>query len=152
MKRISLLLSVLFFSLCALAQFPGGGGGNQAAQNIGHIYGKVVDSAGKPVADASVILLQNKFDSVSKKRKDVLFKGLATKVNGEFSFEELPLFGGLKLKISASGFKPYEQVIAFQMKMPAGGNSSSPAQPANAMAGASNMLNAFDKDLGDIRL
>src|SRR5579862_6651372 len=153
MKKISLIISALFLTICTFAQFPmGGNGGNKAAQNIGHIYGKVVDSAGKPVGDASVILLQSKFDSVSKKRKDILFKGLATKSNGEFSMEELPLFGGLKLRISASGFKPYEQVIAFQMKMPAGGNSSSPAQPANAMAGASNMLNAFDKDLGDIRL
>src|SRR3984957_19587211 len=153
MKRISLIISILFFTVCAFAQFPmGGNGGNKAAQNIGHIYGKVVDSAGKPVGDASVILLQTKFDSVSKKRKDILFKGLATKSNGEFSIEELPLFGGLKLKISASGFKPYEQAITFQMKMPAGGNNASQSQSANPMAGVSTMLNAFDKDLGDIKL
>jgi ferric enterobactin receptor len=153
MKKISLIISTLFFTVCAFAQFPmGGNGGNKAAQNIGHIYGKVVDSAGRPVGDASVILLQTKFDSASKKRKDILFKGLATKSNGEFSIEELPLFGGLKLKISASGFKPYEQAITFQMKMPAGGNNPSQSQSSNPMAGVSTMLNAFDKDLGDIKL
>ncbi len=36
----------------------------------------------------------------------VLLKGCTTTANGEFSFEDLPIFGQLKLKISATGYKP----------------------------------------------
>ncbi|MBS1597860.1 MAG: TonB-dependent receptor [Bacteroidetes bacterium] len=153
MKRIAVFVLVVLFGFSAMAQFPGAGGAGKSAPNIGHIYGKIVDSSGRPVQDATVILLQNKFDSVSKKRKDVLFKGLSTKANGEFSFEELPLFGGLKLKISALGYKPVEQPVAFQMKMPAGGSAPKPnADPAQQMNAMSGMINAFDKDLGNIKL
>lgn len=154
MKKLTLIAVSVLTGLVSMAQFPGAGGPGRSAPNIGHIYGKIVDSVGKPVQDATVILLQNKFDSVAKKRKDVLFKGLSTKANGEFSFEELPLFGAMKLKISALGYKPVEQQVAFQMKMPAGGGtgarpSGDPAQQMNAMSG---MLNSIDKDLGNIKL
>ncbi|HLX94092.1 MAG TPA: TonB-dependent receptor [Puia sp.] len=147
-------LSILIFLLGAMggyAQFPVGvNAAPKSAQNIGHIYGKIVDSLDHPLPDASVMLLQSKYDSVSKKRKDILYKGLSTKSNGEFSFEELPLFGGLKIRISATGFKGYEQSVTFQMKMPAEGGTA--GQSGNPMAGASNVINGFDKDLGDIRL
>ena len=64
MKHLSLFLAIVI-SLNLSAQFPGGGapGGNKAggaAPAIGHIYGKVVDSTGKPVIQASVVLLQRK--------------------------------------------------------------------------------------------
>ncbi len=154
MKKALLIVSVIFSALSVYAQFPGAANGKgQQAPNMGHIYGKIVDSAGKPISDASVILLQNKFDTVSKKRKEVLLKGLSTKANGEFSFSELPMFGALKLKISASGYKPFEQTVSFQMKMDAGSAapkaSSDPSQGMQAMSG---MLNAIDKDLGNIKL
>ncbi len=64
----------------------------------------------------------------------------------------LPIFGPLKLKISATGYKPIEQNVVFQVKMPAGGapkNVTDPAQAANAM---SSTINGFDKDLGNIRM
>ncbi|WP_153800408.1 TonB-dependent receptor [Foetidibacter luteolus] len=137
MKKLLLLLGIIISYVQLQAQFPGGGG---AAANIGHIYGKVVDSAGKPVAEASVILLQNKLDTATKKKKDVLLKGLTTKSNGEFSLEELPMFGPLKLKISAVGFKDVEQTISF---MPAGG-----PKPGGTGGG----MPSFDKDLGNIKL
>lgn len=154
MKKI-LALAVLVWTVNAsMAQYPavGGGGRGQNAPNMGHVYGKIVDSAGKAISEASVILLQNKFDSVSKKRKDVLLKGQTTKANGEFNLEDLPMFGQLKLKISAMGYKPYEQAVSFQMKMPAGGAPTAQADPSQAMSNMSNMLNGFDKDLGNIKL
>ncbi|PWT76825.1 MAG: TonB-dependent receptor [Bacteroidetes bacterium] len=155
MKRTLIFAALVSMGFIGMAQFPapGAGGKGQSIPNIGHIYGKVVDSAGHPISDATVILLQNKYDSASKKRKDVLFKGLSTKANGEFNFEELPLFGGLKLKISATGYKVFEQNVAFQMKMPANGGaarqSGDPAQAMNAMSG---MINSVDKDLGNIKM
>ena len=131
------------------AQFPGGGG---KVPNMGHIYGKILDSSGHPISEATVIVLQNKMDSVTKKRKFVLLKGLSTTANGTFDFEDLPMFGGLKLKISASGFKPYEQMVAFQMRMPAGGTARTTTDPTQAMSSIGNAINGFDKDLGNIKL
>ncbi|HXB46018.1 MAG TPA: carboxypeptidase-like regulatory domain-containing protein, partial [Puia sp.] len=122
MKKILCFLLAASLKLSVFAQMSvaGPGNGKMQAPSIGHIYGKLIDSTGKPLSDVSVILLQNRFDSASKKAKDVLLKALTTKANGEFNFEELPVFGKLKLKISAMGFKPLEQSVSFRMQMPAG--------------------------------
>ena len=72
-------------------------GAKTAAANIGHIYGKILDAGA--VAEASVMVMQKKFDTVSKKTKEVLVKGMITKGNGDFDFDQLPLMGPLKLKI-----------------------------------------------------
>lgn len=130
MKKL-LLLVLLMNGLFAVAQVPGGqmprGGGKPA--NIGHLYGKIIDAEGKGIAEASVLLLVAKMDSVSKKNKDVLLKGMTTKSNGEFNLEELPIMGKLKLKISAVGYKVFEQEFN---NLAIGGN--------------------FDRDLGNIKL
>lgn len=153
MKKI--LLTIAFFTavLSLSAQFPGAAGkqGGQVS-NMGHVYGKITDTSGAAINAASVMLLQSKYDTATKKRKEVLLKGIVTKANGEFSFSELPIMGQLKLKISATGFKAIEQTVSFQMKMDASGPRPSGNDPAQAMAAFSNMLNAFDKDLGNIKL
>jgi outer membrane receptor protein involved in Fe transport len=150
MKKILLIAGLLIANLSLFAQFPGGmppnGGAVRAIPNIGHIYGKLVDSTGKSISDASVILLQTKFDTTTKKRKEVLLKGAATKGNGEFNFEELPVMGGLKLKITATGYKPFEQTISFQPKM----NPNAPRPSGGGMPDMSAMASAFDKDLGKV--
>lgn len=152
MKKIFLAVYILLASLVVSAQMPGGAAGGQQA-NIGHVYGKVVDSAGKAIGDVSVLLLQSKYDANTKKTKEVLFKGMTTKANGEFSLSELPMFGKLKLKISATGYTPYEQEVSFQMKMPAGGGAAKPnADASEQMSNMTKALNAFDKDLGNIKL
>lgn len=137
--------------ITASAQAPAGGmppgGQRMQAPRIGHIYGKLVDSLNKPVSDASVILMHSVFDTATKKAKDVLLKGIATKSNGEFSFEELPIAGTLKLKVSATGYQPLEQNVSFQMQKPAGG-----APAAGQVPNASAMAANFDKDLGRIAL
>ncbi len=147
--KIVLAIFLAVFSLEASAQFPGGG---KSIPNMGHIYGKIVDSSGRGLSGATVILLQSKFDTATKKRKDVLLKGLSTGNAGEFNFEDLPMFGTLKLKVSETGFKAYEQTVVFQMKMPAGGVPKSGTDPAAAVSAMSGTINGFDKDLGNIRL
>ncbi|MES1221749.1 MAG: TonB-dependent receptor, partial [Bacteroidota bacterium] len=149
MKKIGFIVFVILGSLAATAQMPGAGGGKPA--NIGHVYGKITDSSGKALADASVLLLQTKYDTVTKKNKEVLLKGMTTKANGEFNLEELPMFGKLKLKISATGYAPYQQDISFQFKMDAGGAKPS-SDPSQQMSNMTKALNAFDKDLGNIKL
>ncbi len=129
MKSILLVIFTMCISVTLFAQLPGMGKGmgNKSVPNIGHIYGKLIDDAGKPISDASVVLLQSRFDTATKKKKDILLKGLITKTNGEFSLEELPAFGPLQLKISATGHTPYDKTISFT--------------PGD-----------FDKDLGNIKL
>ena len=74
---------------------------------------------------------------------------MITKTKGEFSFEELPIMGSLKLKITAIGFTELNQPISFQMKMPAAGGATAMAgDQGQAMGG----MSAFDKDLGNIKL
>ncbi len=147
MKKFLLIVTVAFLGLGLKAQFPGGGmpgGGRSSAPSIGHLYGKIVDNNGKAISDASVILLQSKMDTASKKMKDILLKGTATKNNGQFSLEELPVMGALKLKISAVGFAAFEQTISF-MPSAAAGASKGAAAPAGQMPN-------FEKDLGNLKL
>ncbi|HEX2534922.1 MAG TPA: outer membrane beta-barrel protein, partial [Chitinophagaceae bacterium] len=154
MKKISLLLAVLVSSLALFAQMPGmggAGGQRQAPPSIGRVYGKLVDSTGKPVPDASVVILQNRMDTATKKMKEVLLKGVTSQSNGDFNIEGLPIFGQLRLSISATGFQPFSEKVSFPMKMPAGGP---PAGGANGggMPDLSAIASNFEKDLGKVSL
>ncbi len=134
-------LALSFLALNAYSQIPGGGGRNGQQMNMGRFYGKIVDAAtGKPLEAASVQLYQNKFDSTTRTRKDVLVNGQLTEANGDFSLEGLNIMTSYKLKITAIGFKTIEQKIAFEMGRPTPG------------ADMSQMLNKIDKDLGNIKL
>lgn len=141
-KFLFLLAGIVLFNI-SYSQFPGGtaggrqGGGQQ--MNIGRFYGKVVDSkTNKGMEAVSVQLIQSKFDTVSKKRRDSVVAGMFTPKSGNFSFENLAIFGNYKLTITAIGYKPIEQKVAFEMKMGQGDMSQ-------AMAGV-------DKDLGNIKV
>ncbi|HKO82277.1 MAG TPA: outer membrane beta-barrel family protein [Chitinophagaceae bacterium] len=138
MKYIFTLSFVLITSLL-LAQPPMGGGNRGAGQQIsGRLYGKIVEtSSGKPVEFASVQLLQNKLDTITRQRKETVIGGMLTRANGDFSIENVPVFGPLKLKITGIGFKEYTQNVSFELKR--GGDPSA-------------MMNALDKDLGNIKI
>lgn len=143
MNKLVLVFLVNLTSFCLFAQNPmmqrPGGAGNGQQMN-GRMYGKVVETqSGKPVDAASIQLIQSRLDTATKKRKDVVIGGMLTKANGEFSLENVPLFGQSKLKITAIGFKPLEQNVGFDIKMQPGADMSA-------------MLNAVDKDLGNIKL
>lgn len=135
------LLTALF--LCTLtftqAQMPSGNRGAGAAQSMsGRMYGRLVDAkTGKGIDAASVQMVQSKFDTVSRTRKDVVIAGMLTNRTGEFSLENLPLYGNMKLKITAIGYKTIDQKAAFEVKM--GGDMST-------------MLSALDKDLGNLKM
>ncbi|MBA3704538.1 MAG: TonB-dependent receptor [Bacteroidetes bacterium] len=146
MKKLLFFVSLLL-SLQSIGQGPPQGRGNwmnNPMMKSGHFYGKVVDSiSGKPVEFASIQLWGNKLDSASRAMKPVLLDGMLSKQNGDFSFENLPLFGWYTLKISFVGFKLYEQKISFGLKMDDMGQGS---QNPGAM------LNKTDKDLGNLKL
>ena len=67
------------------------------------IHGKIVDSAGKPIVNANVLLLNSK-DSV-------LVKGILTTENGSYSFENI-YAGNYLISVTHTGIKPaYSRVI-----------------------------------------
>lgn len=140
--KVSLLTVVTIFHTALFAQFPGAGGAGRD-MNMGHFYGKVVDAAGKPVEAASVQLLQNKLDSATKKRKEVVVSGMLTDKKGEFSLENLAIMASYKLKVTAIGYKTYEQKAAFELNMGGGGARN---------GDFSGMMSGVDKDLGNIKL
>ncbi|HWB91328.1 MAG TPA: carboxypeptidase-like regulatory domain-containing protein, partial [Puia sp.] len=143
-----------FFALGSFAQAPGGGkpggapgGARQAPPAIGRAFGKVTDSTGQPI-QATAVVLKATVDPATKKKKMVLMKGMDTKANGEFNFEDLPIVAPLVVRISATGYKT--QDVSFSI-MP----TQAAATPAPAGQNSGNPMGnlpSFEKDLGAIKL
>ncbi len=150
MKKFLIASLFLVSTIVAYPQFPGGGnragaagkvGGQNA--NIGHFYGKIVDTkTNKGVPGASIQLSGNKFDTITKQMKQAVLKTAITEANGDFSIEGLSIFGNFKMKLSAVGYKVAENTVSFGIKFPTAGS-----QPDFAAIAA-----ASDKDLGNIKL
>lgn len=142
--RFVVIVLLMFFTLQLPAQLPGmppGARGNAAQMNMGRFYGKIVDSkTNKPIDAASVQLLQQRFDTATKTRKEVVIAGQLTRANGDFSLENLPIMGQFKLKVTAIGYKVVQQNVSFGINMSAAGRDMS------------QLLNNIDKDLGNIKL
>ncbi len=139
MKKIYLAFFALFTTGFLFAQFPAGGNRSTQSMNMGHFYGKVIDeNTGKPMDAASIQLTQNKMDTVTKKRKDFVIAAMLTDKKGNFSIDKLPIIANYQILITAVGFKPYNEKVAFNLKMNGGDMTQ--------------MLNAVDKDLGNIKM
>ena len=142
MKKLLLLMVVIIVTVNSYAQAPQSSPGNNATMqkpsDIGHVYGKLTDADGKPLNGASVMMMQKRMDTTTKKIKQVLVKGMITKSNGDFNFDELPVVSDLVLKFSSSGYKAMEQDISFLPKKDAGTVTGS--------------FPSFEKDLGNIKL
>jgi ferric enterobactin receptor len=142
-KTLTILSCFLICAFTSLAQGPGGK--PAAPPSIGRAYGKVTDSAGLPLGQASVLLMRSVNDTASKKKKLVLVKGMETKANGEFNFEDLPIATQLVMRVSATGYKGHDEpfmILPAADKPTAGGASSSPY----------GSIPSFNKDLGFIKL
>lgn len=87
---------------------PGPMGGGSAS---GHLYGKLVDSAGHGIAHASVMILQIVKDPVGGKQREALVKGVSSQNNGDFSAEDLPIGKPLNIRVSAVGFTGLSQDV-----------------------------------------
>ncbi len=128
-KFLSILL--IFTSSFGFAQppagsRPGGYGGN--ASSNGRFYGRIVDAKTNKGIDASSIqLTQIKINPQTKEKTETILSGQLTKANGDFSLENLPTMGEMKLKISAIGYIALEKTVKFQPPI-------------------------FDADLGNIKL
>jgi len=146
LNRIVLLALIALSVQISYAQFPGAGGNRRpggagrSVPSIGHFYGKIVDAkTNKGLDGVSVQLIQSKFDTLTKKRKDTVISGMITQSKGNFSLENLPIFGNFRLKITAIGYKIYDEKVAFDVKFGQGVDMQQ-------------QLNNVDKDLGNIKL
>lgn len=142
MKKLSVVLSCFFFVL----MLKGQAGKPGAPPVIGRAYGKITDSTGQPLGGVSAIILKPVTDTATKKKKLVLVKGMETKANGQFDFEDLPIAIPLVLKVSYSGYKTND--LNFRI-VPATAASAPGAQSNSSPYGG---LPSFDKDLGTIKL
>jgi outer membrane receptor protein involved in Fe transport len=115
-------------------------GSGRQSPAIGHFYGRIVDAkTNKGLDGTSVQLVMSVFDTTAHGRRDSVVRGAITPSNGDFSFESLPIFGSYLLKLTAIGYKPVTQHIAFNLK---DAQSADPDQ----------RLGAIDKDLGNIKM
>ena len=147
-KLISVAIG-LMITILASAQFPAGNRGGAALQMTGAFYGKILDSiTGKPIEAASVQLIQNRFDSVSNKRKEFIIGGQLTKNNGDFNIEKVPMMGQYILRVTAIGFKPYDAKVSLIDMNAMRNMQNNPGQNQDMSA----MLGSLDKDLGNIKL
>jgi outer membrane receptor protein involved in Fe transport len=147
MRNVFVLLFVSLISTVLIAQQPrrGAFGGQQIS---GRFYGRVVDANKKGIEAASVTLVQTRMDSVTKKPAETIVGGMLTTSAGDFSIENVPVFGRYTLKITGIGYTSISKPVSFDLPkrntVVAGNNGAT--QDPSAFAGA------LDKDLGNIKL
>lgn len=142
--RISTILFVsLLFTVPSLAQYPGqpNAGGNAGRQmNAGHFYGRIVDvKSGRGIEFATIQLFAAAKDSSKKSHTPKLVTGALTASNGDFSLENIPVFGNFTLVATAIGYDSLAMNVSFNLN---------PGQAGNAQQ----MMSMIDKDLGNISL
>ena len=116
MKKLILLLCTALAFGQLIAQGPPAGGPPPGAPGMpgqmgggsatGRVYGKIVDSAGHGIGQASVMILKVAKSGPSGKPHETLLKGINSQNNGDFSAEDLPAGTPLKISISAVGYSP----------------------------------------------
>lgn len=137
MKIILTVMIALFFTGTIVAQMPGARPMGGQAMNTGRFYGKVVDANNKPMEAASVQLSQNRMDTVTKQRREMVLAAIITDKKGDFSIDKLRLMGDFQLLITAVGYAPVLETVSFGIEM--GGNMQ-------------DMMNKTDKDLGNFKM
>lgn len=184
-RVMGLLVMASFLTLSLVAQPPGMGGGGGFGGGMGQtgrFYGKIVDASnGKAIPGVSIQLVSSKFNQATRKMTDTIINGQLTPNNGNFMLENVPMMGNYKLRVSAIGYKPYEEKVSFltkeqqdkltqafmemgakqkQAKADSAAGKTTKVEPPNMMAimrsvfgnDMSAMMNMADKDLGNIKL
>ena len=132
MRHILTAVFSLIISVSVFAQPPSGGARGGGQSMTGRLYGKIVEAkSGKAIEYASVQLVR------TANNTETILGGMLTRSNGDFTIENVPLMGPMQLKVTGIGLKEYTQPVAFDIKP--GGDMSA-------------MMNALDKDLGNIKV
>ncbi len=147
------LAVIMCMAFHGFAQYPGAGGGRSMNMNVGHIYGKILDSvSGKPMEYAVVEAFGYKYDTIKHSGRVTILTGDLTKSNGDFNLENLPVMGELTIKISALGYKPIEKKFSFNIDRQKAMKQRGQSNGSDQGSGASAMLNMTDKDIGNIKM
>ena len=105
-----------------------------AGFNTGVFYGKIIDaSTQKGIEGATVQIIQNRYDSLTGKRKEKILATQLSDKKGEFNIDNLPVTGNFKLRVSSIGYKAFDTKVSFD-------------------AGSSDPSHAAIKDLGNFKL
>lgn len=149
MKKIWFVIAFTLSVCTAFSQAPNAGRPPGAMMADGKLSGKLVDDEGKPLAQASIVLLKTTQDSLTGKAKDILVQTASSSASGSFAFTAVPIREKLTLKISSIGYTTIEMPVVYEMpkrdstmKMEPG-KAPDPAMMAKFAA-------AFNKDLGTI--
>ncbi len=106
----------------------------------GRFYGRILDAkTNKGIEAASVQIWQDGYDEETHEAKPLLKGGQLTESNGDFSIDNLPSQGYMKLKVFALGYVPVEKRVSFDVKF-------------DKEKGFDIDAGTFDKDLGNIML
>ncbi|MFT5885776.1 MAG: ferric enterobactin receptor [Arcticibacterium sp.] len=147
-KLFVFILSLIAFN--GMAQFPGIGS-QMKDPNKGHIFGKIVNSDGEPVAFATVIIMKSVLDSASNEMKDMVVKAQTSEMNGDFDFTELPLMSPTRLKVSSVGFKELDVSVQFDKPDPSLFKGMKPGQAPDPVL-IQKIMAGFNKDLGNLTI
>ena len=102
MQKLTVVLICLISFFAIKAQTPKDAANRHKAPAIGHLFGKLIESKTKEEVP---------FASVTLYWKDSLINGVLSKINGEFSLENIP-DGKFTLKISFIGYKTIQQDVS----------------------------------------
>ncbi|MGR3809759.1 TonB-dependent receptor domain-containing protein [Jiulongibacter sp. NS-SX5] len=149
-RILTLLLSIVAFS--TMAQFPGmQPGGQMKDPERGKVTGKVINEEGQPVEFATVVIFKSVYDSTSQSFEDVVFKAQNSGMEGEFSFDGLPMMSPIKLKVSSVGFKELVVPVQFDRPGPSLFKGMTPGK-APDMETIQKIMAGFNKELGELTL
>lgn len=145
MRKIFLWAIACCCSLQIWAQAPTTGRKQSDAQalNIGHLFGKIKDSkTGKNIGGASVLLVKKSKNAKTLQEQEKQIKISISEDNGDFSLENIPLFGDMIIRITAVGYKQYEKSVNFGLGI----------QPQGKSSDMSSLMEKAENDLGNIKL
>ncbi len=137
-KALISILLAMSAAFGAMGQ-PSNGQPTGHHKSTGVFYGKIVDAnTQKGVEGATIQLLQNRLDSATGKKKDVVLATQLSDKKGQFNIDRLPLTGAFKLKVSCVGYKPFDTKVSFDTDHKTGSTSDA--------------VHAAIKDLGNFKL
>lgn len=95
------------------AQTPSSNRSSDITISEGRLLGQIVNNQGKPIAQASINLLQVINDNATGKQREVLLKSTSTREDGKFSFSNVSTSDKWKLRISSIGYTAIDVPVEY---------------------------------------
>ncbi|WP_400263373.1 TonB-dependent receptor domain-containing protein [Sphingobacterium sp. SG20118] len=95
------------------AQTPSSNRSSDITISESRLLGQIVNNQGKPIAQASINLLQVINDNATGKQREVLLKSTSTREDGKFSFSNVSTSDKWKLRISSIGYTAIDVPVEY---------------------------------------